>query len=59
MLDLIRSRRPSAPTKRGDGDRMSVPAPPGSIMSKLLGRWLVILFCLIVWLGIVMAVVIA
>ncbi|RUM99568.1 hypothetical protein EET67_01335 [Pseudaminobacter arsenicus] len=59
MLDLIRSRRPSAPTKKGDPGRMKAPTPPGSMMSKLMGRWLVIVFCLIVWLGIVMAVVMA
>lgn len=59
MLDLIRSRRPSAPTQKGDPGRMNAPTPSGSTTSKLMGRWLVIVFCLIVWLGIVMAVVMA
>ncbi|MGB3388144.1 MAG: hypothetical protein WBA88_09215 [Pseudaminobacter sp.] len=59
MLDLLRSRRPSALTEKGDPGRATTPTPPGSVMSKLVGRWVVIVFCLIVWLGIVMAVVMA
>jgi hypothetical protein len=57
MLDLIRSRKPAASTQKGAPGRMKAPAPTGSIMSKLLGRWLIIGFCLVVWLGIVIAIV--
>lgn len=57
MLDLIRPRRSSAPAQESKPRGNHAPMPVGSVASKLAGRWLVIVFCLVVWLGIVTAIV--
>lgn len=59
MLDLIRPRRSSAPVQETEPGGKNAPMPVGSVASKLAGRWLVIVFCLVVWLGIVTAIVIS
>lgn len=56
MLDLIRPRRSSAPAQENELRGKDAPMPVGSVASKFAGRWLVILFCLVVWLGIAVAV---
>lgn len=57
MLDLIPTRKSSASARESEQGGNDAPAFKGnSLASRLAGRWLVVLFCLVVWAGILFAI---